>query len=830
MAIDINSFTKQDPVTASTAPKDATNPSGNIYNAVEEVAKVNPTNSSTAKVVDEKMQDRWKNSKSDIPSDDEWVTNAFLLPDVAFNDVYYRQNRYATSADMKFGDTRPGGAIGINSRPQFTPYADPRRPGRTGNANLHVRDVNSSDQGYGYGRVWSEHHDDPQQKIYLRFGVPEFNSVANFLRRAFTYEEIVIARRGRTPSWLYDVGSTVGSLAVVRAFPVVAMGYMIFKGIDLIMSRPMNKYYSLKPAMHYYWSMVQTIINTIMVNRGVMPKILKDRLGGNNTQIVGRPYTVNSDMLDYFSYLFPDFFRTETVGDTEVVKYFDVFAVATRAQRMANNVFLKEFEYLNNQGDIKDPSAFKGYLNRREDFVRNYLANSEKPSLLNMFRYYTSFAKGYGTSGDKSKIMNSSEMDLRIAVSADGIDLNNPNSASNSQLPQPTQQTLDDTNNNIYDDTPTVGSDQQRTEILKGKMDASQINSVLDKMGDEDSQLSEKKYLDGIQPPSFFKEFFTAMDAEFKDGGGFAVFCVDYTGSISESFSNSYTESSISSELNGLSAKAKDFRFKLGDGNIIGDTLQSVINGAADLAFGAAESMTLGISNLLLGIAGSGYIDIPKHWQDSSANLPRSNYSMTLISPYNNVFSHLINIYLPMAMLLAGAVPRSTGRSSYTGPYICQLFDRGRNQIQLGAIDNISFTRGTSNLGFSLDGKALAIEVSFSVIDLSSIMHMPMASGSILSGAAALGLDDDSIASNYLAVLAGQDMYSQIYALPRAVTRLAKISAGLGKVGSGYYWSSLAHEKLTNGGGLFLVTRPFARFYEMLNVGASTLSGNGPTQ
>jgi hypothetical protein len=290
--------------------------------------------------------------------------------------------------------------------------------------------------------------------------------------------------------------------------------------------------------------------------------------------------------------------------------------------------------------------------------------------------------------------------------------------------------------------------------------------------------------------------------------------------------SSSYGESKISQDLNSLSSKAKEFRFAIGDGNIAGDTVKAFTESIGDTIMGFTEKVTLGISNLMLGLAGSGYIDVPKHWTNSSANIVKMNYTMTLISPYNNVMSQLQNIYIPLFMLIAAIGPRSTGKSSYGAPFIAQLFDRGRSQSQLCALESLSITRGSSNLGFSVDGKALAVEVSFSFLSLSEIMHMPITNGGLSDAFQGFGIDDDNMISDYLAVLAGQDMHTQIYAAPRAFLRMAKLSASIGKLGSPHWLASFSHDKTINGGGLFLVTRPLFKLYEMANTGLSTTNAS----
>jgi hypothetical protein len=92
-----------------------------------------------------------------------------------------------------------------------------------------------------------------------------------------------------------------------------------------------------------------------------------------------------------------------------------------------------------------------------------------------------------------------------------------------------------------------------------------------------------------------------------------------------------------------------------------------------------------------------------------------------------------------VAMLLAGALPLATGAQSYTAPFICELYDRGRAQIRLGVIDSLQITRGTSNLSFDDNGNAMAIDVTFTVLDLSNLVYLPITQGLTSTASSFLG-------------------------------------------------------------------------------------------
>lgn len=228
-------------------------------------------------------------------------------------------------------------------------------------------------------------------------------------------------------------------------------------------------------------------------------------------------------------------------------------------------------------------------------------------------------------------------------------------------------------------------------------------------------------------PASAFMNF---LKGELDDGGAFASFRVDHTGSVQESFSNQVGESEIQQKINNIASSSRSTSFNFMNGNIVGGALGSM----ASAAFGAVGDLVKGVTDQLQlsGLAvlgGAAFADIPKVWQSSAASLPRASYTIQLRSPYGNPFSQLMNIYIPLAMLLAGALPISAGKQSYCSPFLVELYDKGRCQTRLGMIDSLSITRGVGNMGWNGDGECLGMEVSFSVVDMSSVMHMPISAG-----------------------------------------------------------------------------------------------------
>lgn len=271
-------------------------------------------------------------------------------------------------------------------------------------------------------------------------------------------------------------------------------------------------------------------------------------------------------------------------------------------------------------------------------------------------------------------------------------------------------------------------------------------------------ELAKKNWETEEKDDNSLLNFWLAEEAE---GSEWVSFRVDYTGQVSESFNSATGESSLAQKINGASSSARNIKVNYADGNI--DSLgivKGILDGVTTVVQKAADVLQVGG---LAAFAGNSFVDIPKHWESSSAKMPQSTYTLTLISPYGNPVSQMFNIYIPLCMLLAGALPLSTGKQSYTAPFMCELYDRGRAITRLGIIDSLTIQRGTSNLGFSKEGQPMAIEVSFSVLDMSTIVAMPIYQGfSLFDGL----FDTENTFSDYLSALSAMSLRDVTQRIP----------------------------------------------------------------
>lgn len=637
-------------------------------------------------------------------SDVDWVRTSFMVPvrgnGAATSVQYYSSVRY------KFSDTTPGGSLAINPPPQFTSTADLKSKG-------------TAPSSRGMGRKYSEMIDDNSQVVYMRFGVPQFNSMMTFFGGMYDAYAGILSRTGREPGWFYGIGKAVGFVVSAPIQPLLLAGTFY----RYLTNQPSTKYYYLKPAMPVYWNMVNSIANHIAVNMGIVPNVLttssnavtneRTDSGANQTadenkgkynigeivQLESNEQYTSSD-IEQFHNMLPNVYRKG--GGI------DVYALATRAQRLANQR-RKAIEQAAERSSSADETAAaitaaaKAQLSKAE-FKFKPEGVGEEPGL-------DAYLGAWRKEGFLSKVESGNEEEYKTGESGKDV-------------------------------------------------------------GGESGWWS--------RAASFF-------EAELDDGGQFIGLRVNHTGEASESFSNQTGESAIAGVLNGTAAKSRSFRFSTGDGEAFGSVIGSILESGRQLFEGAIEG--IGLSGLGALLLGSAYADVPEEWKDSTAEMPSATYTIELRSPYGNKMSRYTNLMIPLSMLLAGVLPKSTGKFSYDSPFLCQIYDKGRTQVRLGIIDSMAITRGTGNVGWTQSHEPLGIDVTFTVKDLSSIMHMPLSNSPGI-------LDHESAFVDYMAVLGSLSLTDQLYGMGRLRLSLTRKLTNWQSMNSPARWGLMAANSL----------------------------------
>lgn len=618
-----------------------------------------------------------------------WLRQSFILPDSNIEDADLAA-RAMTTASLKFTDTTIGGNFAINPPPQFCRYADIDASGNSSIAwapsvGGFLRAKDNKDMGIietaysnsrGMGRYYSEAIDDNNLTVTMRFGHPQYNSMTGFFANFYDPQTSMLARTGRASGVFFQIGRAVG-VALALPWQPFILGGRIIKKLSQI---PATKFYYLKPDMPSYWQAVSTIVNGIAINMGIVPRglVKGQREVSENPQAV-----FTGENLEVYHRMLPDI-----IGKDGTI---DVYAIATRAQRIANR--------------------HNELVRAKLDAVQGANQAEIENSLNNTMRAYRKELMIAGISTDDMRDVSMQEYigaylnlpDSQPKMSKDG---SKPDSDVSESVGDRTQ----------YD---VVGDD---TNNGSNKTNSSGGTSLWDRISNWGSS------------------FMSFAHGERRDGGNFITFRVDYNGSQSESVSNSSKPHDLASQANAASNQARTVRINFAEGNL-GD---GFIAGAIETAVGAAKDVFNGVlsgvqMSGLAALAGNAFVDIPNIHDQTTTTLPRMDFTIQLRSPYGNKMSLLRNLYIPLACIMAGALPLSSGPRAFTSPFLVEAYCEGRAAIRLGLIESLSITRGVGNLGWTASGEALGIDVSFSIVDLSSIMHMPIVANLSLADKAIMG-------------------------------------------------------------------------------------------
>lgn len=726
-------------------------------------------------------------SNTDTFFDRDWLKSTFMISDEdALKDGEYgkwiRANRYASSADMKFTSTTPGMSIACNPKPQFTRYADIRNRGKLYSRPEQITTATTGHQfGLGMGRYYSEAIDDNQQRIFMRFGSPQYMSMLMWITASFDVHKAALQNRGVITSVLLDAINITTKLFTIFVAPVLTLGKVVFNAI----LQP-GKFVSVRDNMYVYWATVENLMNSFVVRRTMVPFFESAPRPGNET------VEDESWIQKGLNYVKSAAGVPDVVADAAVDLLGDMTARAdnTMNQEMRPTPgFVRSLNEI--IPDVIDPSTGRIRINAialraQAAFNRMLSDDARRADEVNVSRDFTGypitgevghdtyFTNKHGEATTFVKWIFGKGYDWFVATEGEEDDLN-PSVTYNPIYTGPDNQPLDPTLEEPPEEEPTPDSDVPTVDDDEDSRDGD-VGSEVDPDVNREKRIEANKKKKKASLDSFGEFFF----AELTEGAAFAVFNVNSTGSIGESFSNSVANNPIESVFNSLSSKARNIMNNLKHVTnvpLVGDALGFL----GDAAAVTMSNATLGLANPLLALAYGANISLPKQWESSSASLPKASYSLKLTSPYGNAYSQLFNIYLPLSMIMAGALPKKTGLDSYTSPFVCQLYDRGRVNIPLGIIDSFSVTRGTSNLAFTRGGHPNAIDVDFSVLDLNEIIAVDISSNGLLTRLVEIfdvNVADDAF-TNYANTIAGVDVYNMYYKVPAARLKLAERTMAL---------------------------------------------------
>lgn len=636
-------------------------------------------------------------------------------------------------------DTTLGGNTAINAPYQYTRFADiPER-------RLFP------DVGCGMGRWYSENIDDWGHNVHFRVGIPTYVGLLPFALRAINGPAARYVATGRSPGTMSTIGKFIGYVVSAAFWEMTLLNMFINNVLDMSSSR----YYYLKPTMHQYWLTVQTILDSLSGNLGLY--LNSDSNKGNMDASING-HATNGPSSAHILQQMPNTFRTPTLGAHRSMAV-DIHAVASRAQGLELQQRDKMFEVTSNLGGGITPEKLASELER-------------------------AMATGPLSSGHvgqlKPSVQNASiQSYFEYMQKQDAYRDNTEKEGSDGGY------------NTAFNNTISGGNETEKNNFVKDWFEKTvdSFTSVF---------MDEKK-----SPKKAFKE---ALLSELKDGAQWVSFRVaDSTSSVTESISNTAVPSDIANIFNQMAQTSRGVSFNLSGGKtgigMVDDVVNTVVGGVGDLLVDAAAS-SMHFLNPIIGLMYGARIEMPKRWDNSQTNLSSTNFKIQLRAGYGNLMSYYQDILVPLAMLLAMALPRGTGKQSYGSPFYVQYYNKGRSQVSIGLISSLSITRGVGNAPWHRNGYPLAVDVDISIEDMSNIMFAPVNSNLVVEGPGSATISsatDDSAFGDYLAVLSALGMAEQEYFGPRFKRKLYTLIHNFDSWLSPHRWASAARNSTIDG-------------------------------
>lgn len=618
--------------------------------------------------------------------DSDWAGHAFRITPTTFTGENLVERMKYTTSSGKFTDSSLGGSFEANPLPQFTRNCD------------YVHKSMYSDSK-GVGRWKSEVLDDNMQVIHIRAGVPTYNDMFTFFTNFFHMKSSIMSRRGRGSSAWYEIGKVAGTIITLPLQPFI-LGASFIK---YMLNMPRTKYYYLKPAMHMYRRAVASMMGTYMVEVGLTTLFdSEENKEYNDPARYGTKDDLNAQLRVF----------GKASGLVTKSGAFDIFAISTRAERLAQLYRARLNKAIEGIGVPKDSS--------REDYV--LAINSAVESTV----------RGLPSSGQLDQttrdFINSRKESLEAAVP--------PNSSKMDGLD--TGSLLEDYFK-IYGDLsygaqglleegdlgagPEMLGGRKLDPTDKDKVDTSTSTRVnTDEDGNVIAAPGQGQTKPESIPMSWWSKLTSSTSASINMGAEFVSFRINPTGTHSETFSNSYGESGLMETINSNSAQARAAKFNIAEGNIAGG-LGSMIQVVTETMAGVLDSA--GMSGLF-ALGGSAFIDIQKIYQNSSVDMMTTSVTIPLRAWSADPWTIAKDIAYPLFSILALGMPKSTGSQSYDEPFLLEVFLRGRSQMRECRVRSISVTRGVGDIGWTKDGHAIGVDVTIELEDMSGVIGVPI--------------------------------------------------------------------------------------------------------
>ena len=277
---------------------------------------------------------------------------------------------------------------------------------------------------------------------------------------------------------------------------------------------------------------------------------------------------------------------------------------------------------------------------------------------------------------------------------------------------------------------------------------------------------------------SGLQNFWTGIKTGALEGMNFIGFRIERSDNANESFSNSTSESPLLQTLNNEVAqkRANSVDNQLTNGEGVTSAGLRIVKNAQQFMKNASSILSgqKGIEGTIAYVAsGNGFFDLPKQWSGSSGMSRSLSFNMKLRARTGgDPVSIYQSIMIPLTALMAAALPRGVGDSTYTSPFLVRAFCKGMFSIPAGIINTLSITRGAGEFGWSLSRLPTVVDVSFTIEDLSPMMFLSMAGGSGMLDAIGQAFANNTKMHEYINTLVGIGLKERYYLLGQMKRRL----------------------------------------------------------
>lgn len=681
---------------------------------------------------------------------------------------------YGSSADTKVTDHRVGGSYGVGGAPAFTRYSDVRSKGLMKNRN-DVTLTNTTGE-LGMGRIASETMDDVQELLYLQFGFPMFNSLMGYLTTFSDAALTKLATTGKGESFMYDASFATGMVMAARALnPLVATIALTTYALGKLMRMRTSRFYTLNQQMGLYWSTVNTLVNQLAINRGIIPRVNLDSK---------EELAQQDELLTSLEEMMPGMFNRHSGIDVPAI-----ISIPTRRVKSA----VKETAGLTkNQIRVRDTAEATGaelFIDYTDDNIDTINA------AYNAINYEIN--DGSAVDGDGLR-RGSLEKMLKISGQHDwnlSPDTSKPGTDNDALAKKPQEmigaekyinRDKEEFESVAFDHVlrskAAVAAENGQTPV-RAKIDGDVLtNSV--RIASED-----RNNADGAG-------FFDTAIAYAQEGVEWAIFRVQHIQSVSESFNNSTSGNSLGSGLNAVASTARNVKFSFAGGNLgdnmIMEGIESVVSGITDVAANFIDGYTFGLAGSIIDILRGVNVEIPAYWESADATISTTSFTLDLVSPYNNVMSDIQNLYIPACMIFAGMLPIKSGSQSHVSPFLCRSHLLGKNKTELSMIESVTITRGHTHLPFDSHGHARGMKIEFTLVNLSPSMSAPLSVGNPLRPANYV-LDQDSSIYEYMQMLGGMTLEEQSLSVKGLQVRFAGAVRTISRLTDPTAWAAMTH-------------------------------------